>query len=117
MVAMTDRDRNGRMDYDEFRNCWRNVMEWKNNFKEYDKDNSGDMTTIELRTALAKLGFKLSTPALSSIALRYANKAGNVSLDDFIQVCCRVKSTFESYLAYQGKSFSLDDFIMSAIYT
>jgi len=117
MVAMTDRDRNGRMDYGEFRNCWRHVMEWKGSFKEYDKDNSGDMNAVELRGALAKLGFKLSTPALSSIALRYANKVGNVSLDDFVQICCRVKSTFESYLAYQGKSFSLDDFIMSAIYT
>lgn len=89
----------------------------EHNFNNYDVDKSGDMNAIELRDALAKLGFKLGTPALSSIALRYANKAGFVSLDDFIQICCRVKSTFEAYLSYQGKSFSLDDYIMSAIYT
>jgi len=117
MLSMVDRDRNGKLDYPEFRECWRTVMEWKNNFQVYDKDNSGDMSAIELRGALAKLGFKLSTPALSSIALRYANKNGGVSMDDYIQICCRVKSTFESYLSYQGKSFSLDDYIMSAIYT
>lgn len=117
MVAMVDRDRNGKLDYEEFRDLWRTVMEWKNNFKGYDKDGSGDMNAIELRGALAKLGFKLSTPVLSSIALRYANKKGNVSLDDYMQICCRVKSTFESYLDYQGKSFSLDDYIMSSVYT
>jgi len=117
MLSMVDRDRNGKLDYEEFRTLWRTVMEWKGNFNLFDKDNSGDMCAIELREALAKLGFKLSTPALSSIALRYANKVGNVSMDDYIQICCRVKSTFESYLSYQGKSFSLDDYIMSAIYT
>ena len=117
MVAMTDRDRNGRLDYNEFRSCWRTIMEWKNNFNAYDKDGSGDMDAIELRDALAKLGFKLSSPALSSLALRYVNKHGNVSFDDYIQACCRVRSSFESYLSYQGKSFTLDDYIMSAIYT
>ena len=94
MLSMVDRDRNGKLDYDEFRELWRTVMEWKNNFGAYDKDNSGDMSAIELRDALSKLGFKLSTPALSSIALRYANKHGGVSMDDYIQICCRVKSTF-----------------------
>ena len=117
MLSMVDRDRNGKLDFPEFRELWRTVMEWKVNFNNYDVDKSGDMNAIELRDALAKLGFKLSTPALSSIALRYANKSGHVSLDDFIQICCRVKSTFEAYLSYQGKSFSLDDYIMSAIYT
>lgn len=116
MVAMVDRDRSGRLNFEEFRELWTTVLQWKNAFKQAD-DGSGDMTCNELRSALAKLGFKLSTPALSSICLRYANKRGNVSLDDFIQICCRVKSTFESYLSYQGKSFSLDDYIQSAIYT
>lgn len=55
------------------------------------------MNAKELRDALAKLGFKLSTPALSSIVLRYANKKGQVSEDDFLQVCCRVKSTFGNF--------------------
>lgn len=117
MVAMEDRDRNGKLDYEEFRSVWTAVMRYKNSFSEYDKDKSGDMSAVELRGALAKLGFKLSTPVLSSLALRYANKKGNVSLDDYIQICCRVKSSFESYLGYQGKSFSLDDYIMSAVYT
>lgn len=117
MLAMTDRDRNGKLDYEEFREMWQTIMKWKGVFGQYDADKSGDMNAIELRGALSKLGFRLSTPALSSIALRYANKKGKVAIDDFLQICCRVKSTFESYLSYQGKSFSLDDYIMSAIYT
>jgi len=117
MVAMVDRDRNGKLDYGEFREMWMTVMEYKTNFTSYDKDGSGDMSAVELRDALSKLGFKLSTPVLSSLTLRYANKKGNVNIDDYLQICCRVKSSFESYLSYQGKSFSLDDYIMSAVYT
>jgi len=117
MVAMVDRDRNGKLDYDEFRTMWTTVMRYKANFAQYDKDKSGDMSATELRDALAKLGFKLSTPVLSSLTLRYANKRGQVNIDDYLQICCRVKSSFESYLSYQGKSFSLDDYIMSAVYT
>jgi len=117
MLSMEDRDRNGKLDYDEFRDLWRTIMAWKTNFKEFDTDGSGDFSSIELREALSKLGFKLSTAPLSSIVLRYAQKNGNVSLDDYIQICCRVKSTFEAYCDYQGKQFSLDDYIMAAIYT
>ncbi|XP_066915479.1 calpain-9-like isoform X1 [Clytia hemisphaerica] len=117
MVAMVDRDRNGKLDYEEFRTMWTTVMRYKANFAQYDKDQSGDMSATELRDALAKLGFKLSTPVLSSLTLRYANKKGQVNIDDYLQICCRVKSSFESYLSYQGKSFSLDDYIMSAVYT
>lgn len=116
MVAMVDRDRNGKLEYSEFREMWQTVMQYKNAFKQYDKDGSGDMNAVELRDALAKLDFRLSTPILSSLVLRYANKKGNVSMDDFVQICCRIKSSFESYLSYQGKSFSLDDYIMSAVY-
>ena len=50
--------------------------------------------------ALAKLGFKLSTPVLSSLTLRYANKKGQVNIDDFLQICCRVKSSFGNYRFY-----------------
>ena len=79
MVAKVDRDRNGKLDYNEFRELWQSVLEWKQHFLTYDKDQSGDMSAIELRDALAKLGFKLGTPALSSLVLRYANKEGRVS--------------------------------------
>ncbi|XP_065056554.1 calpain-9-like isoform X1 [Rhopilema esculentum] len=117
MVAMMDKDRSGKLVFGEFKDLWFTIMKWKTAFKDYDKDGSGDMDAIELRGALAKLGFKLSTPALSSLVLRYANKKGHISFDDFLQICCRIRSCFESYLSYQGRSFSLDDYIMSAIYT
>lgn len=98
MVASVDLDRNGKLEYTEFREMWQTVMQYKNCFKQYDKDGSGDMNAAELRGALAKLDFRLSTPILSSLVLRYANKKGNVSLDDFIQICCRIKSSFGKFL-------------------
>ena len=49
MVAMVDRDRNGKLDYEEFRTMWTTVMRYKANFAQYDKDKSGDMSATELR--------------------------------------------------------------------
>jgi len=49
MVAMVDRDRNGKLDYEEFRSMWTTVMQYKSNFKTFDKDGSGDMNAVELR--------------------------------------------------------------------
>lgn len=117
MLSMVDNgSRNGKLDYEEFRELWRIVMEWKRAFNQYDKDNSDDMSASEIRDALCKLGMKLSTPALSSIALRYANKNGNVNMDDFVQICCRIVSSYGSYTSMAGKQFTLDQFIMSSVY-
>lgn len=118
MLSMVDQDvRNGKLDFEEFRELWRTMTDWKNTFNEFDRDGSDDMSATELRVALCKLGFKLSTCALSSVSLRYANKQGRVSMDDFIQICCRVLSTYESFLSFGGQPFSLDAFLMSSIYT
>ena len=91
---MVDRDRNGKLEYSEFRDMWLTVKHMYKVFKDCDQDGNDVMDAVELRRALGKLGFNLSTPVLSSLALRYANKKGYVSLDDFLQICCRVKSTF-----------------------
>lgn len=45
-------------------------------------------------------GFKLSTPPLSSLVLRYANRKGNISFDDFLQICCRIRSCFGKQRIY-----------------
>ena len=94
LILMVDRDRNGKLEYAEFRDMWQTMKGMYVTFKECDKDSNDHMNAVELRNALAKLGFSLSTPVLSSLALRYANKKGFVNLDDFVQICCRVKSTF-----------------------
>jgi calpain len=116
MLVMVDVDRNGKLDYFEFRDVWRLVDGWKKQFSSFDTDKSYDLGVNELRKCLDNVGFKLCTPTLSSIALRYANKEGRVGIDDFIQICCRIKASFGSYVSYQGRSFALDDYIMSAIY-
>ena len=34
----------------------------------------------------------MGTGILGSIVRRYSNKNGRVNFDDFVQICCRVKS-------------------------
>ena len=116
LVAMVDKEKTGMLDFKEFKQLWKTILRWKSAFIKTD-DGSGDLDFSELRIALNKLGFKLSTPVLSSIALRYANRNGYVNIDDFLQICCRVKTTFEAYSAYKDRTLSLDNYIQSAIYT
>ena len=54
------------------------------------------VSSIDFRTfqLFILLGFKLSTPALSSLVLRYANRKGRIMFDDFLQICCRIRSCF-----------------------
>ena len=94
MLSMADGDRSGKLDYNEFRGLWKTILLWKDTFKTYDKASRGKMKAIELQDALSKLGFNITTTALSAIIVRYANKRGVVTLDDYIQICCTIKSCF-----------------------
>ena len=84
LVAMEDFDRNGKLDYSEFRGVWRSVYEdWRPVISEA-------MIAPDFR----EVGFKLSKPALESLALRYTDENGRVSMNDFIVVCSRIKSAY-----------------------
>lgn len=44
------------MEYDEFKNLWRDLRLWKGIFKEHDYDRSGSFNAHELRMALEAAG-------------------------------------------------------------
>merc|ERR1712241_1599638 len=56
MVAMHDGDLSGKLGYDEFKELWDDLRRWKGVFKEFDKDNSGNLSSLELRSALNHVG-------------------------------------------------------------
>uniref|UniRef100_H2YVE4 Uncharacterized protein n=1 Tax=Ciona savignyi TaxID=51511 RepID=H2YVE4_CIOSA len=61
MVALMDVTNSGKLDYEEFKALWVRVRKWINIFKKYDKDNSGNFDTYELREALSNAGYSLSS--------------------------------------------------------
>jgi len=77
----------------------------------YDKDNSGHLSSFELRQALASAGnhykyttskiyftkknflkgYNVNNKVLESLALRYGNEKGQVMFDDFIMCAVKIK--------------------------
>ncbi|KAL1522366.1 hypothetical protein AB1Y20_017357 [Prymnesium parvum] len=56
-------------------------------FEQFDVDNSGDISVLELRNALDKLGLKTTTDQAIGILQRYdANRSRRLGLDEFAQL-------------------------------
>ncbi|KAF2359806.1 Peptidase C2 calpain large subunit domain III [Trinorchestia longiramus] len=89
MISMMDVDRSGKLGLREFIRLWTDIRTWKNCFKLYDKDNSSKLSGFELRAALTSAGYRLNNHISDALMLRYGDKEGNVSFDDYIM--CSVK--------------------------
>ncbi len=58
----------------------------------YDRDNSGTLSTLELRSALHAAGYRLNYTVLNALVLRYGNRVGTLGFDDFIMCAVKLKS-------------------------
>ncbi|XP_074662956.1 calpain-9-like isoform X2 [Tubulanus polymorphus] len=122
MIALMDVDQSGKLGFDEFNILWNDLRLWKTEFKRYDVDKSGTFSASELKDCLKKIGFILSNKTFWSVVIRYAgSKDGQITFDDFILACVRLKTMFETFDAMPKEDekiqFKLDDFIKTCIYT
>ncbi|XP_068684046.1 calpain-9-like isoform X1 [Montipora foliosa] len=119
IIDLKDDDNSGKLGYSEFKEVWAMVKELLKTFSLFDKDNSGNMDIIELRSALQKDGMFLSQTIMDSIAARFNNKAGKLNFDDFLQIVCRLfalKDTFDKRKEGSSKaSFTFDQFLRSCV--
>lgn len=60
-------------------------------FKIYDHDNSGHLSSFELRQALTSAGYHVNNKVLESLVLRYGDPQGQVMFDDFIMCAVKLK--------------------------
>ncbi|TSK67238.1 Calpain-2 catalytic subunit [Bagarius yarrelli] len=66
-------------------------------FKNHDTDNSGTMSSHEIRDALGKAGFQLNTPILEVIVLRYADQQSAIDFDAFVSCLIRLELLFQMF--------------------
>ena len=52
MIGMFDKDRTGTINFQEFGSLWKYVTDWQTTFRSYDKDNSGAIDKVELKTGI-----------------------------------------------------------------
>ncbi|XP_025105443.1 calpain-B-like isoform X7 [Pomacea canaliculata] len=122
MVAMHDGDLSGKLGYDEFKDLWADLRQWKGVFKEYDRDKSGNLNSLELRGALHSVGFRLSNKTLQSIVMRYSDKNGNIDFGDFVLCAVRLKTMLTSFRGRDPENkgiapYDIESFIQTTMYS
>lgn len=121
MVAMMDVDQSGKLGFEEFKVLWNDLRLWKTVFKKFDTDKSGNFNSYELRQTLREIGFSVSNSVFNSLVMRYSTKGGVITFDDYILICARLKTVFETFKAQphtpNGDAiFPKDTFIQSIMY-
>ena len=64
----------------------------QNAYKLHDRDQSGSLSTFELRAALHSAGYRMNYRTLNALVLRYGNREGTLAFDDFINCAIKLKS-------------------------
>jgi len=122
MIAMLDVDRSGKLGPDEFKILWLDIQTWKNSYKLHDRDQSGSLSTFELRAALHSAGYRLNYRTLNALVLRYGNREGTLAFDDFINCAIKLKTMIEAFKANdpdrtKRATFTLDEWIDRTLYS
>ncbi|KAM8709706.1 hypothetical protein ACLKA7_016503 [Drosophila subpalustris] len=122
MVAMLDKDRSGRLGFEEFEALLTDIAKWRAVFKLYDTRRSGSIDGFHLRGALNSAGYHLNNRLLNALAHRYGSREGKVPFDDFLMCAIKVKTFIEMFRERDTDNsdtafFNLDDWLERTIYS
>uniref|UniRef100_A0A8D0G611 Calpain 9 n=1 Tax=Sphenodon punctatus TaxID=8508 RepID=A0A8D0G611_SPHPU len=88
---------NGKLEFNEFKIFWDKLKKWIGIFLHFDSDQSGTMSSYELRTALKAAGFQLNNYLLQLIVLRYSDEHYQIEFDDFLNCLIRLENACREY--------------------
>ncbi|XP_041095776.1 calpain-3-like [Polyodon spathula] len=100
MIALMDTDGTGRLNLQEFRHLWNKIKQWQVTFKHYDADQSGTISSYEMRNAVNDAGFRLNNQLYDIITMRYADEKMNIDFDSFICCLVRLEGMFRAFQAF-----------------
>uniref|UniRef100_A0A3P8Z4K3 Calpain 8 n=1 Tax=Esox lucius TaxID=8010 RepID=A0A3P8Z4K3_ESOLU len=95
IISLMDRNGTEMLGLVEFHALWTKIQRYLEIFKSNDSDNTGTMSTHELRGALIEAGFQLNSEVLQLIVSRYANSEYAIDIDCFIGCLIRVEMPFD----------------------
>uniref|UniRef100_A0A8C1YLC1 Calpain 2, (m/II) large subunit b n=1 Tax=Cyprinus carpio TaxID=7962 RepID=A0A8C1YLC1_CYPCA len=90
MVNLMDDNGNGKLGLGEFATLWKKIQRYLKN----DMDNSGTMSTPELRLALKEAGFTLNNTIFQLLVARYAETDMTLDFDNFVACLMRLEMMF-----------------------
>ncbi|XP_051909218.1 calpain-3b isoform X2 [Hippocampus zosterae] len=100
MIALMDTDGTGKLNLQEFKHLWRKIKQWHVIFKGYDKEQTGSISSFEMRNAVNDAGLHLNKQLYDIIAMRYADKRLNIDFDSYICCFVRLEGMFRAFNAF-----------------
>ena len=85
-------------------------------FDSCDLDHNRMIGGDELCEVMRKMELSLKDSTITVLLNRFTNKQGFVHLDDFIQLCCKIKSAKEKYEKL-GPDVTLGRFMFDILYS
>uniref|UniRef100_A0A8C6X977 Calpain 9 n=1 Tax=Naja naja TaxID=35670 RepID=A0A8C6X977_NAJNA len=98
---------NEKLEFNEFKLFWDKLKKWISLYLHFDADQSGTMSSHELRLALKAAGFQLNNYLLQLIVLRYSDDQQQIEFDDFLNCLIRLENASRVFkaLCVENKDF------------
>uniref|UniRef100_A0A3B4ZRD2 Calpain-2 catalytic subunit-like n=1 Tax=Stegastes partitus TaxID=144197 RepID=A0A3B4ZRD2_9TELE len=94
MVNLMDDSGNGKLGLGEFATLWKKVQRYLSIYKKNDLDNSGTMSTPEMRVAFKDAGFTLNNTIYQLLVARYSEPDMTIDFDNFVGCLMRLEMMF-----------------------
>ncbi|XP_031733000.1 calpain-2 catalytic subunit-like [Anarrhichthys ocellatus] len=101
IVSLLDKDESAMLGLMEFHLLWSKIQKYLEIFKHFDKDNSGTMSSHEMRGATTAAGFQVNVFVLQSIVNRYADAQYAIDFDSFVGCLIKLEMLFKIFKALE----------------
>ncbi|XP_038669776.1 calpain-2 catalytic subunit-like [Scyliorhinus canicula] len=97
VISLLDKDRSGKIGLVEFKIFWIKLQKILKIFKKVDADDSGTMSSHEMRMALEEAGFTLNNTLFQILVARYADTNLLIDFDNFVGSLIRLETMFRIF--------------------
>ncbi|XP_068607126.1 calpain-2 catalytic subunit-like [Brachionichthys hirsutus] len=97
MVNLMDDSGNGKLGIGEFATMWKKIQKYLSIYKKNDSDNSGTMSTPEMRVAFRDAGFTLNNAIYQLLVARYSDPDMTIDFDNFVGCLIRLETMFRLF--------------------
>ncbi|KAM3606381.1 uncharacterized protein V6R79_015119 [Siganus canaliculatus] len=101
IVSLLDKDESGKLGLMEFHLLWNKIQKYLEIFKGHDSDNSGTMSSHEMRGAATKAGFNINSAVLQAVVSRYADAQYAIDFDSFVGCLIKLEMLFKMFKALE----------------
>nr|XP_061794602.1 calpain-8 [Nerophis lumbriciformis] len=109
IISLMDRDESSMLGLMEFHKLWTKIQKYLEIFRKHDQDNSGTMSSHEMRGAATEAGFHINSTVLQAIVDRYADAHYAIDFDSFVGCLIKVEMLFKMFKALdKAKSGKID---------